>query len=129
MAVAVTPEQQFLDDLMTDAISDSVGLWVVARFADEAFRDLPPDARRSLAQRTVRTLLQRGWVQLYERKASEDVQPETLVEPTRVEDALSDETVWDPDHIMESPIQYLILATERGDHEFHDDLRRRGLYR
>ena len=120
-------KQTFLDDLMLDALEDSIRLWDVRSLASGAFPGLSPAGQENLAKDAVRTLLDRGWVSVFQREwAGTRPGPEVPVERVEALALVDRADAWG-EH-TDRP-EYVILSTDRGEREFTEDARRRGLLR
>ena len=132
MATPMTTKEQFVDDLMLDALEDSIPLPDVAGLAIAAFPEFGPKAAREFAQDVVRDLLTRGWVELRSQTAEDfegvPLRPER-VDAARFSDALRDARQWSRETVGDAPTRYFIHATTKGNRELHESLLERGLYR
>jgi hypothetical protein len=117
-------EQGFLDDVMMDALEDYIRLWDVRAVTSAAFPELSLARQIDIAKSTVRTLLDRGWVEVFQRDwMGTRPGPATPVDSTDAIAALDRLDTWD---VRSTGPEYVILRTNRGAHEFAEDLRRRG---
>lgn len=116
--------QGFLDDLMLDALEDYIRLWDVRSLASAAFPDLSASRQIDIAKRSVRTLLDRGWVDAFQREwLGTKPGPAAPVEPVDAIATLDRAETWDE---ATGP-EYVIFRTDRGAREFAEDARRRGV--
>jgi hypothetical protein len=131
----VTELEQFISDLMFDLVGDDWGLWEVGASAharNGPLRDLPAEERERLARAAVDELLNRGWVQLMERRTGANgkgLDEDVEVTPVRVADVLTNTANWNADDVRGSRVRYMVSATERGIREFEESVdrkRRRG---
>ena len=120
-------EQGFLDDLMLDALEDYIRLWDVKSLAAAAFPELSASTQVDIAKRSVRTLLDRAWVDAFQREwLGTRPGPEAPVDPVDAIGALDRAETWDD---QATGHEYVIFRTDRGAREFAEDARRRGLLR
>ena len=125
-------EAQFFDHVALETLDDAVGLWEPTAMAATAFPERTAPDHKHLAKALVGRLLARGWVDLFAKSLAAtqrgEWEPVSKQGQPLVLDALSDDIAWDPLGIAKASIRYFVLASELGDNEFHQDLRRRGLY-
>lgn len=120
-------EQSFLDDLMLDALEDYIRLWDVRSSASAAFPELSASTQMDIAKRGVRTLLDRGWVDAFQREwLGTRPGPAVPVEQVDAIATLDRAETWDD---QATGPEYVIFRTDRGAREFAEDARRRGLLR
>jgi hypothetical protein len=120
-------EQSFLDDVMMDALEDYIRLWDVRSLASAAFPELSASTQMDIAKHSVRTLLDRGWVDAFQREwLGTRPGPAAPVEPIDAIAALDRAETWDD---QATGPEYVILCSDRGAREFAEDGRRRGLLR
>jgi hypothetical protein len=120
-------DQRFLDGVMMDAHEDYIRLWDVRSLASAAFPELSFATHNDIARRTVRTLLDRGWVDIFQREwMGTRPGPAAPVDPIDAAAALDRAETWD-EH--STGVEYVIFRTDKGAREFAAGARRRGLLR
>lgn len=125
-------DEQFFDHVMLETLEDAVGIWEPTAMAAATFAEQSSDDHKQRARTVVRRVLERRWAQLFEK----DLRTSTglhwsPVPNERLVTSLAtwtDDGLWDPERIGDAPVRFYILGSDIGDRQFHDELRRRGLY-
>ncbi len=101
--------------ILSSSEEDYTGLWEVVWEINSRYPDEPPDLRKATAKRAVRTLFERGWIELYECSPWPACPgPKAVpVDPESRESILSRGQNWEAPE-AESPT-YWIATTEEGD--------------
>lgn len=106
-------ENDVLPDVLLMARDDLHGLWEVVGMVRVQWPDLPAGEHRSVAERAVRTLLAKGWIELWDKNRDLD-EPERRLPADSYEAALSNDLAWDHRGARIIERQVLIWITESG---------------
>ena len=102
-------------ELFYDAADDFFGLWESIAGMRSLFPNYSDTRLREVAEKTLRSLISKGWIALYRRKAFE---PEGIpLAPHEVEAALANDENWQPPTAVGSD-EICYSATEEGDHAY-----------